>query len=622
MEEEKKELGGLSRNKKIALAVAGGLVGLIVLVYLGLCVYVGASRAILPGVWTKWAELSGMTQEEATSTLDAWVEQVYADAQYDLSCEDSVAQLSGNIARVDGEKAAEEAYMVGRSEPFLKRGAVIFAHLLGVKTMIDCPVELNDAGAVQLERAVKQLSEAEATPLVETVWSLDGDKLVITHGATGVRVDREQAEQALLAVMQHPGERNVIVPVKKTEPTPLDLQQVHDQIHTQAADAYVQKDETGNVTVVPHVVGIDFDVPSAQAQVDALGDGATLRIGLTVTMPAQTENKVRGLLFADVLSECTTYASGTEYRLNNVAKAAQAMDGLILLPGEVFSYNDTLGPRTVANGYKAAPAYIGGKTVDEVGGGICQNSSTLYLAVLKANLEIVERTNHMYTVGYVPDGLDATVAYNALDFKFRNNTDYPIRIESKLSGRNTIIKLYGTDTRHQTVKMETKLLSSTPYAVTYKPDSSVAVGKTVVDTTAYTGKKVQVFRCVYNSDGELISRTQESMNNYRRRDKVILYNPADAEKLGLVGADGKVHTTVQPKPEPAPVVPEPPKVEPEQPKPEAETPVIEPQPEPEVPAVEPQPVPEQETPAVEPQPEQLQPEAETTAPQDAPAEGV
>lgn len=517
--------------------------------------------------------------------------------------------------------------MVGRSEPFLKRGAVIFAHLLGVKTMVDCPVELNDAGKQQLEQAVKQLSEAEDTPLVETVWSVDGDKLVITHGTTGVRVDKEQAEQALLMAMQHPGDREVSIPVVKTEPAPLDLQQVHARIHTQAADAYVEKDEAGNVTVVPHVVGVDFDVPAAQAQFDALGDGSTIRIPLILTVPNQTENKVRGLLFADLLGECTTNIGGTEYRLNNVIVAAKALDGLVLLPGEVFSYNDTLGPRTVANGYRPAPAYIGGKTVDEVGGGICQNSSTLYLAALRADLEMVERTNHMYAVGYVPDGLDATVAYNALDFKFRNNTEYPLRLDVEVNGRKLTVKIYGTDTKHVTVKMVTETLSTTPYKVTYKPDSSVGAGKTVVETTAYTGRKVRVFRCVYDADGNLISRTQESVNNYRHRDKVILYNPADAETLGLVDENGVVHNTVQPK-KPVPVTPEPevPVVEPVQPEPE--TPAVEPQPQPEVPVIEPQPeqpeterpAQEQETPAVESQPEQ--PEAEELPQQDATTEGV
>lgn len=604
--EENLERRGLSAGKKKALAVFGGIAALIVSVYLGLCIYVGSSHTVLPGVWACEVELSGMTREEAASALDTWMERVYADARYDLTCEDSTVRLSGNLARLESGKIAQEAYMVGRSEPFLKRGAVIFAHFVGVKTLVDCPVELNDAGKQQLEQALKQLDDAEEIQLVETVWSVNGSELVITRGITGVRVDKEQAEQVLLSAMQNPGDREVVVPVVKTEPVHLDLQQVHAQLYAQAADAYMERDEAGGVRVVPHVVGIDFDAAQAQKQFDETEEGAVVTVPLTVTMPEMTQARMQGLLFADVLGECTTSIGGTEFRLNNVVVAAKAMDGKILMPGEVFSYNDTLGPRTVANGYQPAPAYIGGKTVDEVGGGICQNSSTLYMAVLRANLEIVERTNHMYTVGYVPDGLDATVAYNALDYKFRNNTEYPIRMEVKITGRKLTIKLYGTDTEHVTVKMVTETLSTTPYKVTYKPDDTVAVGKTVVDTTAYTGCKVRVFRCVYDANGNLISRTQESMNNYRHRDKVILYNPADAEKLGLVDENGVVHTTVQPQ-KPAPVAPkpapEPGQNQPEQPE----------QPVPDVPVVVPRP-------EVEEQP-QVQ-EMEQPAAEEVPVEGV
>ena len=605
--EENMETKGLSKGKKVALAVSGGVAALILLVYLGLCIYVGASQGILPGVWASQVNLGGMNREEATGALDAWIERAYADAQYDLRCVDSTARLSGNLAHLESAAVAESAYMVGRSESFLKRGAVILSHLFGRNTRVDCPVELNDLGKEQMEQALMKLSEAENVALVETVWTAQGDKLSIVRGITGVQVDREQAMQALLEAMQQPGDREIEISVIKTEPAPLDLQQVHNQIYAQAADAYVERDEAGQVQVAPHVVGVDFDVAQAQQQFDAAAEGAVVAIPLTLTVPETTQSKLRGLLFADVLGECTTNIGGTEFRLNNVIVAAKAMDGKILMPGEVFSYNETLGPRTVANGYQPAPAYIGGKTVDEVGGGICQNSSTLYLAVLRANLEIVERTNHMYTVGYVPDGLDATVAYNALDYKFRNNTEHPIRMEVKVSGRKLTIKLYGTDTKHLTVKMETETLSTTPYKVTYKPDSTVGVGKTVVDTTAYTGRKVRVFRCVYDAQGNLVSRTQESMNNYRHRDKVILYNPADAEKLGLVDENGVLHNTVQPK-KAEPVTPTPAQ-------PEPETPVVAPQPEVEQPV--------QEQPAQAETQESVQPEVqETPAQQETTTEGV
>lgn len=564
--EENMEQQGLSVRQKRALFLAVGLTALIVAVYLGLCLYVGASRTVLPGVWSEQMELSGMTEEEAARALDRWVEDAYADAVYELQCGSSQIQVSGNIAQLDSAAAAREAWLVGRSEPFLKRGAVILSHLVGRKTIVPGSVELNEAGKARMEEVFAQLDRAEGVALVETVWSVNGDQLIITRGITGASVDRERAVEALQDVMRQLGSGTVKIPMAYTQPVPLDLQELHGELYAQAADAFVERDEQGKVQIVPHVVGVDFDAVWAQEQFDGTAEGAMVHIPLTVTVPDVTENALQSKLFRDVIGECNTNIGGTEYRLNNVIVAAKAMDGVILMPGEVFSYNETLGPRTEANGYLPAPAYIGGKTVDDVGGGICQNSSTLYLAVLRANLEIVERTNHMYTVGYVPDGLDATVAFNAIDFKFRNSTDYPIRMEAQVSGRKLYVKLYGTETEKVTVKMVTETLSTTPYTVTYKPDSEIAVGKTEVETTAYTGCKVQVFRCVYDERGNLISKTKESVNNYRHRDKVILYNPADAQRWGLVDENGVVHTTVQPQkpaPQPEPVAPEP--VEPDSP---------------------------------------------------------
>ena len=113
--------------------------------------------------------------------------------------------------------------------------------------------------------------------------------------------------------------------------------------------------------------------------------------------------------------------------------------------GDVFSYNGVVGQRTAARGYQAAPAYVQGETVDEIGGGICQTSSTIYYAVLHTTLEIVERHAHMYSVGYVPDGMDATVYFGLSDFRFKNNTDYPVKIVTESYDKNGL--------RYLTVKL-------------------------------------------------------------------------------------------------------------------------------------------------------------------------
>lgn len=592
--EENNAVQTQKKGRMLALWIAGGLVGLIVAVYLGLCVYVGASASVLPGVSVGGVSVGSMDRQQAAASIEDWARGYFDKASYTLRCGDTERVLDGSFVQVEPQELAEAAFAVGREENFFLRGAVILGQLFGGERALPCQAELSSAGRAKLGELLAQLAESENTPLVETVWSVNEGsyELVITRGITGRMLDEQQAELLVAAALQDLSisEHAVELPVLSEEPQALDVQAIYDAIHTEAKDAWVDPEE---YAAMPHVVGIDFEVARVQEQFDKLAEGGTMKFPLTVTMPEVTQRVLQGRLFAHMLGECTSSVSGTANRRTNVKIATEAIHGVTLMPGEVFSYNDTLGPRTTANGYMPAPAYIGGKTVDDVGGGICQDSSTLYLAVLRANLEIVERTNHMYTVGYVPDGLDATVAYNAIDFRFRNNTEYPIRIDAVYEKNKLTIRLYGTKTDDYTVKMVTQTLSTNPYEVIYKADSSVAAGKTVVETTAYTGRKVQAYRCVYDGNGELVSKTLESTNNYRRRDKVILYNPADAAALGLVDRDGNVHETVlpvQPEPEPQPQ-PQP------QPQPEPE-PTPEPQPEP-APEPTPDPTPE---PVPEPQP--------------------
>ena len=132
---------------------------------------------------------------------------------------------------------------------------------------------------------------------------------------------------------------------------------------------------------------------------------------MTLTQPEETKQSLEAKLFRDLLGEGTTNVSGSSARKHNVKLSAQACNGVILMPGEVFSYNNTTGSRSASKGYLAAPVYSGDASVDEVGGGICQTSPTIYYAVLHTTLEIVERPAPMYSVGSVPDGMAATAHF-------------------------------------------------------------------------------------------------------------------------------------------------------------------------------------------------------------------
>ncbi|MPM74127.1 hypothetical protein SDC9_121112 [bioreactor metagenome] len=297
-------------------------------------------------------------------------------------------------------------------------------------------------------------------------------------------------------------------------------------------------------------MGVSFDVAAARELFEHTGWGSDCQVALILTQPEITYDALKATLFRDVLGTASSSVGGTANRISNVGLAASFCDEYILLPGEIFSYNGVVGSRTAARGFLPAPAYVKGETVDEIGGGICQVSSTIYLASLNSNLKIVERQNHSYTVGYVPDGLDATVYFGSLDYRFENNTAYPIRMEVTMTGRTLTVRLHGTKSDDITVKMESVRLSSTPYETIYKLDASAPVGKSVESVTPYTGRKVEAYRCLYDGNGNLISRTLENVSNYRKRDRIILINPADAASHGLDAVTGKPLPSAVPTPAP------------------------------------------------------------------------
>ena len=205
-------------------------------------------------------------------------------------------------------------------------------------------------------------------------------------------------------------------------------------------------------------------------------------IPLKTLYPNVTTNQIGNEAFPDMLSSfSTSYTSSGYNRSTNIELAAKKLDGYVLMPGETASYNQIVGQRTKAAGFKEGAAYSNGKVVQEVGGGICQVSSTLYNAVLYANLEIVERYNHGFAPSYVKPGLDATVSWGGPDFKFKNNRDYPIRIRTNTSGKKVRIYIYGlkTDNDYKVV-LDAQYVSSVPFTTTYQKDSSLASGRSKV----------------------------------------------------------------------------------------------------------------------------------------------
>ena len=223
--------------------------------------------------------------------------------------------------------------------------------------------------------------------------------------------------------------------------------------------------------------------------------------------------------------------------------------GQELIKGYMTGIEDKYGAYMTAEQYSELQSGYQGKTVDMVGGGACQASSTLYAATLYANLEIVQRINHGFASDYIGLGMDATVAEGGPEFEFRNNTLYPIKVEAQFfkKGANDYVRvaLHGTKTDDYSVEIDTEILSTTPYGEEYVETDELAPGETKVEQTPYNGYDVKTYRCIYDGDGNLISRTLEARSRYRMRNRII-----------LVGKTPEVAVPEEPVAPPQVVVPE------------------------------------------------------------------
>ena len=265
--------------------------------------------------------------------------------------------------------------------------------------------------------------------------------------------------------------------------------------------------------------------PSAARYDVATGKVVDGQVGVSLD-PEAAAFALEAVLFRDVLSTTTTNVSGSRVRKGNVRLSGEAVNGTVLNDGDVFDYNQVVGKRTTERGYGEAATYVNGETVNTVGGGICQTSSTIYLATLLANLEIVERYNHRFYPGYITLGMDATVSWGGPEFRFKNNTGYPIRLDVSYADSKLTVSIVGTKVDDTYVKMTYSTLSTTGYETEYVESPDLAWGTQKQKQNGYVGYEVVSYRNLYKGDGTLISSTVEAKSVYKNRNQIILTGTA------------------------------------------------------------------------------------------------
>ena len=522
IEKEMEKMVEKRKKRKKRIIVTSVTVGIIIVVALFISTIFALvninNDKIMSGISIEGIDMSGLTKEEAMANLQSIYDEK-KEKEIAIKYEDFETTLNPDLMEVnyDVENAVNEAYSVGRGDNIFVNNYNILFTLIGKKD-INVNTGLNEDVTRQ---TIEDIGVNLPGVIIESSYAIEDDELIITKGKAGICIDTdkllEQVKQNLEDI--NASEDYIQIPVINKEPEPIDIEKIHEEVYQEAQDAYYIEEP---FTVYPEVEGIDFDVEAAKEILAEEGKEEYV-IPLIITKPEITIEQIGTKAFPNQLSTFTTrYDVSDKDRTTNLVLACSKLDGKVVLPGETFSYNQTLGPRTIATGYKNAKVYSNGQVVDGIGGGICQISSTLYNSVLMANLEIVERRNHQFVTSYVPAGRDATVVYGSTDFRFKNTRSYPIQIKASAKNGIATVSIFGIkEEKEYTFSFSTKTVATIPYTTQYIEDSSLALGTEKVKQKGANGIKTETY-ITKKLDGKVISTTLLSKDTYNAMARIIL----------------------------------------------------------------------------------------------------
>ncbi len=476
------------------------------------------STKILKGISIGNIDVSELTEEEAVQKL----EEVYgtkAEKQIYLKYGEYETSVTYEALEVkyQTEKAIQQAYDIGRDGNIFQDNFEILKTLSKEKNIkLEVTIDTDMIGQI-----AQNINNSIADAVVQPSYYLEKDnsKLIVTAGKQGVKVDEKQLVEDIYKVLDEntEDEQKIEIPVVKATPEKIDIEKVHEEVYKEVQDAYYTKDP---FTIHPEEDGIDFDVETAKTILSE--EKEEYEIPLKITKPSKTVKQIGTEAFPDLLATCTTsYKAGNVDRTTNLKLAANKINGVVLLPNEEFSYNKVVGERTISAGYKMAATYASGKVVDGLGGGICQISSTLYDAVVYANLNVTTRRNHQFVTSYLPAGKDATVVWGSQDFKFVNSRKYPVRIVATVEGGNATIQVWGIkeDVEYD-ISIETKKVATIAYTTQYVQDASLPAGQQKIVQAGNNGRKVEAYK-VMKLNGKVVSTTLLSRDTYNAMQRIV-----------------------------------------------------------------------------------------------------
>lgn len=409
-------------------------------------------------------EIGGLTKGEAKKALQAAFGEQFSQKTMEIRFSEAGTVLEKlNIrypansllispedshAKLDAAAAVKAAYALGRTDLDGSRSMSLLPYLCLDEAAIRSVADSYAQQLAQLYQDSSYTIQGTAPDVTNYNESTPCQTVTLFRGYPGIEIDADALYNEILEgyntgsfAVSYQGT------VSAKKPVSPDLEGLWEQTRLAPEDPSV---DLTNYQVIPGVHGYEFDLAEARQQFQNLAYGESTLISLHYTDPEIADEDA---YFQDVLGHCETPHGDNENRNGNLRKACGMLDGLVLQPGQELSYNEALGPRTKELGWLPAPAYSGTKLVDSPGGGICQVSSTLYLASVYSELTIVERRNHGYPVSYIPLGMDATVSWGFADLKIRNDSPMPVKIQAEESDGYVRISILGTETRDYNVEM-------------------------------------------------------------------------------------------------------------------------------------------------------------------------
>lgn len=516
----------LSKKGKIILFSSLAFL-LVVCIVFGIITCVNKlNTKVYKNVYMLGENFSGKTSEEVMQIINNKSNDLSANEKLEVYQDgESVYILKAEDIefKFDVDKTVQSIMEFGRDSNIFKNNFNVLKAIFSKKEVE--PVYTYDVE--KLDNMIKNIDLSIKDRYADDSYSLDEKegKLLIVNGKTGNSIKYDEEKLNIVNAFESKDQNTYDLNIEKKVPQRLDADKVYSEVKRDAKDAYIDTSVSPQ-KYVAEIVGFDFDVNKLKEILELpenKEEGKTIEFKINVIEPNVKLIDITADLCKDKLAGYTTYfPAGSYARSNNLKIALSYMNGVVVMPGEIYSYNKNIGDTTASKGYQAAATFKAGTTVNEMGGGICQTVSTLYNTVLMANLEVVERHQHGLPVGYVPPSRDATVYSPVLDFKFKNNRETPIKIVTSFTYNGSLnVSIYGTKQDNDPEVILSQTTTGTiPYTTRYEYDANMPYGSQVVVTAGVNGYTSESY-ITKKLNGVTISSGLLSKDKYNAQQQVI-----------------------------------------------------------------------------------------------------